>query len=148
MTPTVPLRSPPLDQLMKIFTPEDDRRLREVLKGCPSATCEAAREFRQTRNPALLPVIVHGMVERYVARDLLPRLKLADDDLLLHEHLGLDSLTMMELMMIAEDVLQISIDNTELRGLHTMGDLQRFVARKLEVTSPAKPISLRPEAVN
>jgi acyl carrier protein len=142
------MRSPPLDQLMKIFTPEDDQRLREVLKGCPSPTCEAAREFRQTRNPALLPVIVHGMVERYVARDLLPRLKLADDDLLLHEHLGLDSLTMMELMMIAEDVLQISIDNTELRGLHTMGDLQRFVARELEVAPPAKPISLRPEAVN
>jgi acyl carrier protein len=133
---------------MKIFTPEDDRQLREVLKGCPGPTCEAAHKFRQTRDPALLPVIVHGMVERYVARDLLPRLKLADDDLLLHEHLGLDSLTMMELMMIAEDVLQISIDNTELRGLHTMGDLQRFVARKLEVTSPAKPISLRPEAVN
>jgi acyl carrier protein len=148
MTPTVPMRSPPLDQLMKIFTPEDDRRLREVLKGCPSATCEAAREFRQTRNPALLPVIVHGMVERYVARDLLPRLKLADDDLLLNEHLGLDSLTMMELMIVAEDVLQISIDNSELRGLHTMGDLQRFVTRKLQVAPATKPISMRPEAVN
>jgi len=65
----------------------------------------------------------------------------------LSEHLGLDSLTMIELVMIAEDVLQISIDNRELRDIHTVGDLQRFVARKLHRVAPANPLPLR-TAVN
>jgi acyl carrier protein len=147
MTSASSMRSRPFDQLMKIFTPEEDQRLREALKGCSPATCEAAREFRQQGDPTLLPVIVRGLVGRYVAIDLQSRLKLAEDDLLLSEHLGLDSLTMIELVMIAEDVLQISIDNRELRELHTVGDLQRFVARKLTRIAPPNPLPLR-AAVN
>ena len=56
-------------------------------------------------------------------------------------------MTMIELVMIAEDVLQISIDNRELRDIHTVGDLQRFVARKLHRVAPANPLPLR-TAVN
>ncbi len=148
MTTASPAHCLSLDPLMKSFTPEADQHLRETLKGCSERTCEAAGKFRKTGDPMLLSVIVHGLIERYVARDLQPRLQLADDDLLLKEHLGLDSLTMMELMMIAEDVLEISIDNQELRAFHTVGDLQRFVAKKLHVAPSAKPMALRTEAVN
>jgi Phosphopantetheine attachment site len=124
---------------MKPLTPKDDVSLREALKGCSAATGEAAREFRRTGNPDFLPAIVHGLIERYVAPDLRSRLGPGNADLRLTEHLGLDSLTLMELAIQAEDVLQITIDNKELRHLHTVGDLQQFIATKFGAAPQPKP---------
>ena len=116
---------------MNVFTSSDETRLRETLKGCSAATYEAVRAFRKTGNVGNLPVIVHGVIERYVSRDLRSRLERPDGDLLLSEHLGIDSLTMMEIIILAEDVLQISINNADLRHLRTVGDVQQFMAAKL-----------------
>jgi len=38
---------------------------------------------------------------------------------------------MMEIVFLAEDVLQVSIDNEELRPFGTLGDIKRLVATKL-----------------
>ena len=117
----------------------DDEALREMLKRCSPATYYAACKFRQTRDPALVPVIVNGVIERYVERNLRPKLQAPTADLRLAEDLGIDSLTMMEIVMLAEDVLRISIHNEELRGLRTLGDVQRFVDAKLRGVPPPPP---------
>jgi 3-hydroxyacyl-[acyl-carrier-protein] dehydratase len=59
------------------------------------------------------------------------KLGAADDNLRLTEDLGVDSLTMLEIVFLAEEVLQVSIDNEELRPFKTVGDVKRFVASKL-----------------
>lgn len=117
--------------MTKSFGPEDENSLRETLKRCSAATFEAAREFRRTGNPAHLPAIVHGVIERYVKRDLHERFRRESDDLLLSAHLGLDSLTLIEIVMVAEDVFQVPICNEDLRPLRTVGDVQRFIEVRL-----------------
>jgi 3-hydroxyacyl-[acyl-carrier-protein] dehydratase len=114
------------------FTPQDEAALRDALKRCSPATREAASGFRRTGSAEFLPAIVHGLIEHYVEREARAKLARADDDLRLAEDLAIDSLTMLEIVFLAEDVLQISIDNEDLRPFRTVGDIKRFLASRLQ----------------
>ncbi|PTY03725.1 acyl carrier protein [Opitutaceae bacterium EW11] len=118
---------------------EEEASLRDALKRCSEETYTAARVFRATGDPRRVPVIVQGIIERFVEGPLRPKLLFNPNELRLSEDLGLDSLTMMELVILVEDVLKISIHNEELRGLRTLGDVQRFVETKLSsLPTPAE----------
>jgi len=112
-------------------SPAEDAQLRELLKRCSPCTYYAAYQFRRTGDLGRLPAIVGGVIERYVEPALRPKLKDPSDGLRLAEDLAIDSLTMMEIVLLAEDVLEISIANEELRHLRTLGEVQRFVAAKV-----------------
>src|SRR6478672_10708953 len=129
---------------LKPFTAEDDVNLRESLKRCSAATYEAAAQFRKTGNTEHLPAIVLGIIERYVEPDLRAKLKDADDDLRLIEDLGIDSLTMMEIVILVEDVLQMTINNDELRNLRTVGDVKTFIDCKIRGLPLPKPTKFIP----
>jgi acyl carrier protein len=115
----------------KAFTPADDAYVRDALKRCSPSTREAACAFRRTGSPDHLPAIVHGLIEHYVERGARAKLGRSGDGLRLVEDLAIDSLTMLEIVFLAEDVLQISIDNEELRPFRTVGDVKQFIASKL-----------------
>lgn len=108
-----------------------DAALRELLKRCSPVTYDAACRLRATGDPGHLPVVVRGIVERFVAPSLRARLRLPGDELRLVEDLGVDSLTMLEIVSLAEEVFQISIENDELLSLRTVGDVVRFIDRRL-----------------
>jgi acyl carrier protein len=128
----------------KPFTPEDEAALRESLKRCSPSTFEAAVQFRKTGNPDHVPAIVIGVIERFVEPDLRAKLKDADDDLRLIEDLGIDSLTMMEIVILVEDVLHMSINNDELRNLRTVGDVKTFIDCKIRGLPLPKPTKFLP----
>ena len=128
----------------KLFTPEDEAALRESLKRCSPSTFEAAVQFRKTGNPDHVPAIVIGVIERFVEPDLRAKLKDADDDLRLIEDLGIDSLTMMEIVILVEDVLHMSINNDELRNLRTVGDVKTFIDCKIRGLPLPKPTKFLP----
>jgi acyl carrier protein len=128
----------------KPFAPEDEAALREALKRCSPSTFEAAVQYRKTGNPEHLPAVVIGVIERFVEPDLRMKLKDADDDLRLIEDLGIDSLTMMEIVILVEDVLQMSINNDELRNLRTVGDVKTFIDCKVRGLSLPKPTKFLP----
>src|SRR3954471_19978205 len=128
----------------KPFAPEDEAALREALKRCSPSTFEAASQFRKTGNPEHLPAVVIGVIERFVEPDLRMKLKDADDDLRLIEDLGIDSLTMMEIVILVEDVLQMSINNDELRNLRTVGDVKTFIDCKIRGLPLPKPTKFIP----
>jgi acyl carrier protein len=115
---------------MNELGPEDHPDLREALKRCSPATYYAACKFRQSGAVEHLDAVILGVIERYVERDLRPKLQHQAESLSLREDLALDSLTMMEIVMVAEDVLPITISNEELTRLRTIGDVQRFFAAK------------------
>jgi 3-hydroxyacyl-[acyl-carrier-protein] dehydratase len=117
------------------FTAEDDAQLRDALKRCSPSTRDAACAFRRTGSPEQLPAIIHGLIEHYVARGARAKLSRSDDGARLVEDLAIDSLTMLEIVFMAEDVLQISIDNDELRPFRTVGDVKKFIASKLTRSS-------------
>jgi 3-hydroxyacyl-[acyl-carrier-protein] dehydratase len=131
----------------KPFAPDDEAALREALKRCSPSTFEAAVQFRKTGNADHMPAVVIGVIERFVEPDLRSKLKDADDDLRLIEDLGIDSLTMMEIVILVEDVLQLSINNDELRNLRTVGDVKTFIdckIRGLPLPRPTKFLPIEP----
>lgn len=128
----------------KSFSPEDEVTLRDSLKRCSPATIEAAIAFRKTREPHHLPVIVIGVIERYVESELRPKLREDDDELRLVEDLGVDSLTMMEIVMLVEEVLQMQTNNDELRNLRTVGDVKTFIDCKVRGLPLPKPATFIP----
>ncbi len=108
--------------------------MREALKRCAPATYYAACKFRATGDLNALRTVIGGVVERYVDREL--RAKLGgplelQPELRLREDLGLDSLTMMEVVMLAEEVLPITISNEELIRLQSLGQVHEFIVAKL-----------------
>lgn len=123
----------------KVFSAEDETALREALKRCSPSAVEAALQFRKTRDPAHVPAVVIGVIERFVEPSLRPKLHTADDDLRMVEDLGIDSLTMMEIVILAEEVLQMQINNEELRHLRTVGDVKVFIDCKVRGLPPPKP---------
>ncbi len=110
--------------------------LREALKRCSPQTCEAALRFRATGDFIELPVIVRGVIERFVDHDHRWRLQSPTPDLRLIDDLGIDSLTMMEIVMLAEEALPIAISNDDLRHLRTLGEVEQFIASKLRGEPP------------
>src|SRR6202142_1571166 len=114
------------------FTAQDEAALGDALKRGSGAT-------RRTGSAQFLPAIVHGLIEHFVEGEARAKLSRSDDNLRLVEDLAIDSLTMMEIVFLAEDVLQVSIDNEELRPFRTVGDIKRFLASKLRRGSPAVP---------
>ena len=110
--------------------PEDDPALRDALKRCSLATYYAACKFKASGRSEDLRTLVVGVIERFVERELRPKLAEASDALRLREDLAIDSLTMMEVVMIAEEVLQITVSNEELTQLRTLGDVVAFILGK------------------
>jgi acyl carrier protein len=134
----------PFQATPKPFSPEDEAALREALKRCSPSAFEAAVQFRKTGNAEHVPAVVIGVIERFVEPDLRMKLKDADDDLRLIEDLGIDSLTMMEIVILVEDVLLMTINNDELRNLRTVGDIKIFIDCKIRGLPLPKPTKFIP----
>jgi len=113
--------------------------LRESLKRCSPETLQAALEYRKTADASHLSAIVLGIIERFVEPEHHSRLREADEDLRVIEDLGLDSLTMMEVVILVEEVLNVSIANDELRNLRTVGDIRVFIDHKVKGLPPPEP---------
>lgn len=101
-----------------------------MLKRCRPEVISAAIEFRETANPTLLPFIITGVIERFTEPEHRHLLRSGSDRLNLSQDLGLDSLTLMEIVLLTEDVFAISISAEELRSLCTLGDIHRFITHK------------------
>lgn len=129
---------------LKPFTPEAETALRESLRRCSPSAFEAAVQFRKTGNADHVPAVVIGVIERFVEPDLRAKLKDSDDDIRLVEDLGIDSLTMMEIVILVEEVLQMSINNDELRNLRTVGDVKTFIDCKIRGLTLPKPTKFLP----
>jgi 3-hydroxyacyl-[acyl-carrier-protein] dehydratase len=118
------------------FTAEAEQSLRDSLKRCSPATIEAAVKFRQTGDPAQINPIILGLLERFMDPELRPKLAQPDlDSLGILTDLGVDSLTMVEMVMLVEESLGLTVDNNELRGIKTIGDIKQFVANKVKSRS-------------
>src|SRR5476649_803230 len=134
--PASPAAAP---SVAKVFTPEAEAALRDTLMRCSPATIEAAIGFRRQGDARHLPPIIIGIVERFVEPDLRARLGTGDDDLRFVEDLGIDSLTMMEIVILVEEVVQLQIPNDDLRNLRTLSDVKTYIDCRARGLPPPKP---------
>jgi 3-hydroxyacyl-[acyl-carrier-protein] dehydratase len=114
------------------LTDSEIQKLQQALKRCSPETVEAAIAFRTEPDPKHLPVIVYGVLERFMPPESAGKLKGADGSTRLIEDLGIDSLTMLEVVLTIEEVLNIRIENEELREIRTLGEVKAFIAKRIE----------------
>ena len=114
----------------------DSEELRELLKRCPAGTFEAALAFRSEKDVSQIEKIVLGIIDRHLEPEQREILAKSDDSLRMYEDLGMDSLTMLEIVMMIEQTLKVSIDNEELRDLRTLGDVKAYLDAKAKGEKP------------
>lgn len=115
--------------------------LKELLRRCSTATVDAAVQFRQTGDPRTVSTIVYGLIERYQPSTSAVKLSDANENTRLVEDLGLDSLSLLELVLAVEEVLKLKIENDELREIRTIGQLNTFLQTKLAAPAAAAPVA-------
>jgi 3-hydroxyacyl-[acyl-carrier-protein] dehydratase len=113
------------------LTENDLADLKEGLRRCRSETVEAAIRYREQGDLDAIPQIVYGILERYQPATGAIKLAEASEDTRLIEDLGLDSLTLLEIVLSIEEVLKLRIENEELREIHTLGQLNKFLHAKI-----------------
>ena len=110
--------------------------LKDLLKRCPPGTYEAALNFRNSQDIDQIEPIVMGIIDRHLEPDQREILNNSDENLRMYEDLGMDSLTMLEIVMLVEQTLQVSIDNEELKDLRTIGDVKAYLQAKAKGEEP------------
>ncbi len=113
---------------------EDD--LKDLLKRCPPGTYEAALAFHVSKDTTQVERIVMGIIDRHLEPDQRDILARSNDSLRMYEDLGMDSLTMLEIVMLVEQTLKVSIENEELRDLRTLGDVKAYLEAKAKGEPP------------
>jgi 3-hydroxyacyl-[acyl-carrier-protein] dehydratase len=109
------------------LSPEAEARLRESFKRCSPATVEAIICFRARHDAEAVLPAVHGIIERYTKLEPGKTLAEKPDSAKLGEDLGIDSLTMLEIVMSIEEALEFRIEDADLRCIRTIGDVRRYV---------------------
>ena len=104
--------------------------LRDALKRCSAETLEAALKYRANGDVSLVPVVL-GIIERFLDPDVVGKLHMGMIRSGSWTILGMDSLTMIEAIMMVEESLGVSIKNEELLDLRTLGDLKSFIQGKI-----------------
>jgi acyl carrier protein len=120
-----------------------EEELRDALKRCPEKAIEAAVAFASSRDPDLVPIIVLGIIERFVEPEARSVLREGNDEIRLLEDLGIDSLLMVEIVILVEETLGVHIENEELRTLRSVGDIKSYLDAKIKglpIPTGHKPI--------
>lgn len=87
--------------------------------------------FRTTGDLGEVPTVVYGVIERHLPAENTRDLSQAGDATKLIEDLGIDSLTMLEIVLSIEETTGISVENEELREIATLGQVKEFITRKV-----------------
>ncbi len=127
--------------MSSILSEKDITDLKEGLKRCSAQTIEAAIRYREHGDLDAIPVIVYGVIERYQpANSTIPLAECTEETRLI-EDLGLDSLTLMEIVLSIEEVLNTRIENDEFKQVRTLGQLNQFLRNKMGgvTTAPIPP---------
>lgn len=105
--------------------------IRQSFRRCKPEVVESIIKFRLSGDRTLVPPIVLGIIERYLPAENRGQLTDVKDETRLAEDLGIDSLTMLEVVLSIEEALGFRVEDTELRSIHTMGEVLHFLDQKL-----------------
>ncbi len=115
------MRTPP--------TEEQIEQVRRSFKRCREGTVDAIIDLQRTGDPEFIPTIVRGIVWRYVHKDVQSIVDQTTAETPLAS-LGIDSLTMMEIVLDVQDALDLVIEDADLRRMQTIGDVIGFLQQR------------------
>lgn len=126
------------------LTIEQKEALRDCLRHCGPETYESALRYWETGDPEAFREVALGIVAaasdhnvRKLPKDELDRLSIVQD-------LAVDSLSLMEIGLLLEDALQISVNNNELLEMRTFGETIDYLnSRTSPFSEPSKSSKAR-----
>jgi 3-hydroxyacyl-[acyl-carrier-protein] dehydratase len=111
------------------LTQEETEQIRHNFRRCREGTADAIVDLRRTGDIELIPTIVRGIVWRYVREETQPAVEQATPETPLGS-LGIDSLTMMEIVLDVQDALNLTIEDSDLKQMKTIGDVIGFLQQR------------------
>jgi 3-hydroxyacyl-[acyl-carrier-protein] dehydratase len=111
------------------LTQEETEQIRHNFRRCREGTADAIIDLRRTGDIELVPTIVRGIVWRYVREETQPAVEQATPETPLGS-LGIDSLTMMEIVLDVQDALNLTIEDADLKQMKTIGDVIGFLQQR------------------
>lgn len=110
-------------------TQEEIEQIRHNFRRCREGTADAIIDLRRNGDIELIPTIVRGIVWRYVREETQPAVEQATPETPLGS-LGIDSLTMMEIVLDVQDALNVTIEDADLKQMKTIGDVIGFLQQR------------------
>ena len=112
-------------------------RVQENLTGFPNTVVDAYLAFVDTGDLARLDEVVLGVLQFYLAKPPVAPLATLPGTTRLIADLGCDSLTMIDVMFLAETLLDIKLADDEMARIETLDDLRaHFRGRMTAVGDP------------
>jgi acyl carrier protein len=91
-------------------------------------TLEAMREYHRSRDPQLVSTIVNGIVEKYLPPAMRDR---APEVMTSLNAFGIESVTLMEIILDIQDALGLVITDAELRSLSNFDQATKLLCDKV-----------------
>ena len=105
--------------------------LEETLKRCPDGTLEALIQYRNEGDMDALKTFLIGCIKRHTDEEYQDCLDSGDESVSFIDDLGVDSMTMMEVVMMVEECLGIRLENEDLMKVRTVGDLNAYIKKQV-----------------
>ena len=109
--------------------PAPTPKLRGILKGFPEETIKACADFQASGDRAAFDRAVFGVITHHLTKPPAQPLATLPGTTSLVADLGLDSITMVEMAFIFEDIFAASLPQEELVKVVTLDDLQAMLRR-------------------
>ena len=115
-----------------MITPSEAKsRAAEKLAGFAPEVPAAYIAFAETGDPALLDEVVLGVLQYYLATQPAEPLLRMPDSTRLIEDLGCDSLTIVDMLFLAESLFDIKISDQEMAQATTLGALREYFRKSV-----------------
>ena len=105
--------------------------IRAELAGFPPAAVGAVLRFREAGDDASLGALVLAMLAFYRPKTHTAALGSLPPETRFREELGIDSLTLTEMVFKLDELLGVPIELREVAHVQTLGELQEFLRGKL-----------------
>src|SRR5207302_4227719 len=92
-------------------------------------TLEVICQYRRSRDPQLVAIIVKGVVEKYLPPEMRDR---APEGMTSLNAFGIESVTLMEIILDIQDAIDLVITDAELRGLTNFDQATKLLSDKVE----------------
>jgi hypothetical protein len=112
-----------------ITSTEASQRAQEHLQGFPAHITDAYLAFAASREPARLDEAVLGLLQFYLPQPPKEPLTTLPGSTRLREDLGVDSLTMIDMVFLAESLFAIKLGPDELGQIATLDELRGHFRR-------------------